>query len=423
MKFKEYIMAALSTVKSTTEDYIFMIKNRKTPKDFSRNRKMGFKETLLFMMNMVKKSLQVELIKFFDEILDKTEIMSKQAYSEARSKIKPEAFIELNDKIVDGLYAEVEDIKLWKGYRLCAIDGTVLEIPNTKVLREEFGVSKNQSGEVARAQGACIYDVLNKVIIKSKIDGYRTGERDMAKNMIEQMNTNRKYSDIIIFDRGYPSAEMVSFLYEKKIDFLMRVKKSFSNQIIKATKDDQVINMTYNGKDYPVRVIRIKISNETEEVLISSLLDIEITTQVFKELYFLRWNIETKYDDLKNKLQIENFTGATKTAIEQDFYASMFLSNMIEFAKYHSDAIIKEKHKDKDIKYEYKTNLNVLVGTFKDKLVMILLEEDDRIREMMFNKIMKMIVRSTVPIRKGRQNSRNKFLNRSKYQLNKKRCL
>jgi len=112
MKFKEYIMAALSTVKSTTEDYIFMIKNRKTPKDFSRNRKMGFKETLLFMMNMVKKSLQVELIKFFDEILDKTEIMSKQAYSEARSKIKPEVFVELNDKIVDGLYAEVEDIKL-----------------------------------------------------------------------------------------------------------------------------------------------------------------------------------------------------------------------------------------------------------------------------------------------------------------------
>ena len=101
----------------------------------------------------------------------------------------------------------------------------------------------------------------------------------------------------------------------------------------------------------------------------------------------------------------------------------MFLSNMIEFAKHHSDAIIKEKHKDKDIEYEYKTNLNVLIGTFKDKLIMILLEEDDRVREMMFNKIMKMLVRSTVPIRKGRQNPRNKFLNRSKYQLNKKRSL
>lgn len=416
-------MAAILTVKATTEDYIFMIKNRRKPQDFSRDRKMGFKETLLFMMNMVKRSLQVELNKFFEEILNKTELMSKQAYSESRNKIKPEAFIELNDKVIDGLYAEVEDLELWRGYRLCAIDGTILEIPNTKTLRDEFGASKNQNGEIARAKGSCIYDVLNKVIIKSKIDGYRIGERTMAKSMIEQMNPDCKYRDIIIFDRGYPSADMVSFLYEKKIDFLMRVKQDFSNQIIKATKNDQVINIIYDGKNYPVRVIRVMISDEVEEVLISSLLDKEITPKDFKELYFKRWNIEIKYDDLKNKLQIENFTGATKTAIEQDFYASIFLSNMIELSKQHSDAIIKEKHKDQNLKLKYKTNLNVLVGTFKDKLIMVLLEDDDRIRGMMFDKIMKMIARSTVPIRDGRQNPRSKFLVRSKYQLNKKRSL
>src|SRR6056297_3164280 len=138
------------------------------------------------------------------------------------------------------------------------------------------------------------------------------------------MDTNCKYKDLMIFDRGYPSAEMVSFLYDKKIDFLMRVKLNFSNQIIKATQNDQIIYMRYNDKDYPVRVIRVKISDNVLEVLISSLLDEEVKAKDFKELYFRRWNIETKYDDLKNKLQIENFTGATKIAIEQDFYASIF---------------------------------------------------------------------------------------------------
>ena len=250
---------------------------------------MGFKDTLLFMMNMVKKTLQVELNKFLEEILDKTELISKQAYSEARKKIKPEAFIELNNNVINGLYRDVEDLELWNGYRLCAIDGTVLEIPNTEKLRKEFGASKNQSGEVARAKASCIYDVLNEVIIKSNIDGYKTG--------------------------------------------------------------------------------------------------------------------------------------ATKIAIEQDFYASIFLVNMVELTKKYNDANIKEKNKDKNYKYEYKTNFNVLVGSFKDKLIMILLEDDERIREILFNKIIKKIARSTVPIRVGRQNPRNKFLTRSKYQLNKKRCL
>lgn len=60
----------------------------------------------------------------------------------------------------------------------------------------------------------------------------------------------------------------------------------------------------------------------------------------FKELYFKRWGIEIKYDELKNRLEIENFTGATKIAIEQDFYASIYLSNMIELARKDIDETV-----------------------------------------------------------------------------------
>lgn len=54
----------------------------------------------------------------------------------------------------------------------------------------------------------------------------------------------------------------------------------------------------------------------------------------------MRWGIEIKYDELKNRLEIENFTGKTKIDIEQDFYASIYLSNMIELARKDSDEII-----------------------------------------------------------------------------------
>ncbi|MCM1992419.1 hypothetical protein [Oceanirhabdus seepicola] len=48
---------------------------------------------------------------------------------------------------------------------------------------------------------------------------------------------------------------------------------------------------------------------------------------------FLTLRVEVKYDELKNRLEIENFTGRTKIAIEQDFYASIYQSNIIELTR------------------------------------------------------------------------------------------
>jgi len=48
---------------------------------------------------------------------------------------------------------------------------------------------------------------------------------------------------------------------------------------------------------------------------------------------FLTLRVEVKYYEFKNRLVIENFTGRTKIAIEQDFYASIHLSNMIGLAR------------------------------------------------------------------------------------------
>jgi hypothetical protein len=79
------------------------------------------------------------------------------------------------------IYTECDDLELWNGYRVSAIDGTVLEIPNTELLRKEFGCNKNQSGEVARVKASCVFDVLNKIVIQSNIGRHDVGERVTAK--------------------------------------------------------------------------------------------------------------------------------------------------------------------------------------------------------------------------------------------------
>ena len=65
------------------------------------------------------------------------------------------------------------------------------------------------------------------------------------------------------------------------------------------------------------------------EYLITSLLDKEnFKTEMFKELYFKRWGVETAYDKLKNTLEIENFSGVKSIVIKQVFYINLLVNNM-----------------------------------------------------------------------------------------------
>lgn len=97
------------------------------------------------------------------------------------------------------------------------------------------------------------------------------------------------------------------------------------------------------------------------------------------------------YNNLKDKIQVEDFTGETKKTIEQDFYAMIYLFNMIEMSESQYNPI-----KDKlntDIKQKKKTNLKLPIGTLKEKLLTILLEDSETKRKMMFREMMMQIKR------------------------------
>ena len=70
------------------------------------------------------------------------------------------------------------------------------------------------------------------------------------------------------------------------------------------------------------------LSGETE-TLITNLLFNRMGLSAFKVLYFKRWLVETKYDELKHKLKIENFYDIYRKAIYQDYYIVACLSNLL----------------------------------------------------------------------------------------------
>lgn len=106
-------------------------------KDFTRNRKLNFSETVLFILSGTKKSLQSALYAFFKEMKIQEESYTKQAFSKGRQRIKPEAFLELFTTITNEFYTTVETRK-YKGYRVSAIDGTRYSLPNSKELEKSM---------------------------------------------------------------------------------------------------------------------------------------------------------------------------------------------------------------------------------------------------------------------------------------------
>jgi IS4 transposase len=141
------------------------------------------------------------------------------------------------------------------------------------------------------------------------------------------------------FDRGYPSAEFFIDLTERQQKFLLRLSATTFKQEQKQMKnDDCLVEVVFDrtrisphrgtltadklvkAGSIHLRFVRILLQSGEYEYLATNLTLEEFSTKEIGELYSMRWELETAYDDLKNKLGIENFTGTKPFLLEQDIY-------------------------------------------------------------------------------------------------------
>lgn len=422
------------------KDAIFSKKLKDTYKvnnnDFTRNRKQTFSGTLLFMMNRVTKTLSIEIDNFIrvlkhSQVTLSSSMFTKSAFVQYRKKIKPEVFKQLSDNLINEYYTDNEDsIKLWRSFRLLAVDGSILTLPNTKELQEEFGVAKNQTDSpVTQGRISVLYDVLNGFVIDGILSPLSQSEKELAISHL----TYSKKGDLIIYDRGYPSFEMIYEHRKRNIDFLFRVQSNFNNQVkafIDSDKQMQIVkiypgkNTKLSDKEYSkddsilVRFNKVILPGGTVEVLISSLLDIiKYKDKLFKDLYFKRWKVELYYDELKNKLQVGNFSGYSKQTIYQDFYSSIFVSNIQTLLVGEINEELKEERYQ--TKYQYKVNTNVSYGILKNRILELFLS--DKPMNQITEEIKNLLKKHTIPIRPNRNYERNngKYRKRTKPRVTK----
>lgn len=419
--------------------------SRTNQKYFTRERKVGFMTLICMILNMVKRTTQIEIDEFLERFgarKGKQMTYTRQSFSEARQKLSPKAFIMINDEFIKRYY-EDDDFKTYKGYRLLAIDGLCIEIPNTEELREHYGYATNSNSDkkTARAMSSVVYDVENKIIINSLIGRYDDSEKNLAMQNISRVKDLKpeNLEDLMLFDRGYPSTEFVMFLEQNNIKFLMRISSSFfretkgtkthdENVEIKITKK-RAGNLKRRGQLIPAgttlsyRVLKVPLDSGEIETLITNLNENELKYEESKELYFKRWGIETKFDELKNKFEIENFAGVKPLVIEQDFYATILLSNFASMFEQDAEEELAKANKHKKLKHQYKINKNILIGKLKDSFIKILLEDNNIKRNILYTKFVHDLRKNVAAVVKGRAFERNKSLSTNKYSNVRRRSL
>ena len=395
---------------------------RRNKNDFTRNRKMPFSDLIYFMLNLVRTSSQIALNRFFLDIKGSEVYMSQQSFSEARQKLKWEGCRLLLERFVEWYYDLVPDFKRWRGYRVSAIDGTKVQLPSDAKLRVLYGTA-GRGDTAVTGQGSALYDVLNDMILDARLEPMSTDERSIALKHVEHLRTLSSFGkELVIFDRGYPSFDLIqAFLQEKyPITFLFRVRTKFNTDIDDLPIGDHQVTLTNGDISFDLRVVKFEISSGEIETLLTNLEDTDLTLNDFKELYFKRWGIEVEYGEQKHKLEIENFSGRTQTAILQDFYITVFLSNIIDFATSEAQEEADKERECKDNKYHYNINVNDAIGNFKDRFIRALLVENRRKRAKQMTEIIESLKRSVVPERPGRSVPRNPNPRKANFFYNRK---
>ena len=402
----------------------FKQKHKIGKNSFTRERKLSFDKIMTMMIKKSNKSIQNSLNDMQLDLAEEVTI-TNSAYTQARAKLNYTAFQEYATMAADMFYEDGEYTR-YKDFRLLAIDGSVITLPTSEDISKAFNPMqvrcqvKGFKKEVPQARASVLFDVLNNIAVDASLTNKNNSqdnqilsydERTLALQHLEYCTKD----DLVIMDRGYHSYDLFAH-YDNKTNFLVRLPKStFSKARFLFDKHSQQkdvileIKASKHSKDalkkqklpikMNIRFIQVILDNGTIEVLATNILDTNrLSTSDFKALYAKRWGIETYYDLIKNRLNLENFTGLTALAVMQDFYATIFLTNYESMLTYDLNEELKEATEEN--KYVQKVNKAISFNLIKHK-VFDLLYNDEPI-DTMLEQMEKLFLTNTIVIRPNR---------------------
>lgn len=400
------------------------------PNVFVRNRKMPPDDLAFSMINRKGLTLKLELRGYMNISHPGTQI-SKPGYLKQRMKLNPEAFVDLYQFHNRNFYSDSDtELYTFNGFLVLAVDGSDINIPTTPETLAAYGDASIKGRKPCAQIGlGCLYDTLNRMILDASICKTKFNEKAVAEAQIAAVReTIGDHPFIVTMDRGYPSTPWFLRMIDNKTYFLARLKSSdfkVEQQSLSSDDEDVEIHLTKSRRNhylgtsdeaiimsresFTLRMVRVWLDEEhtAYEILATNLPRDLFPAENFCEIYHLRWRIETAYQTLKDRLQLENFTGTKPILLAQDIYSTIYVSNIAEDI---ARDIEQEQadHLKNDYKHRMAVNRTLCIGLLKSDLIYILLEKDPKKQEELFQILYDEISENIVPVRSDRHFHRTK---------------
>jgi len=347
---KRRALFLLARVRQQLVQSDLVVRHRRDPKDFTRECMLTFPRVMVFVLQKSLKSLQSRLHEFFWELAGpNAPTVEASAFTHARAKLKASAFVELNQTVLQTVYASDDAglVKRWHGHRLLAVDSSLMRLPSHASVGKVFGWVQcaNHRGLQERyPQGrvSVLYDVLNEVALDFCLVGSKVAETELAHEHLAHVQPD----DVLLTDRGYTGYGWLVAIRARGAHFVSRCSKgSFAavQQLFARNEENVSVEVTLCAprdtraecleRGWPlelrVRLVTVRLPSGELEVLATSLLDAAAyPIEALAAVYWQRWGEETYYGRLKGRWDLEHGSGKTAEAVQQDFAATVFLSNM-----------------------------------------------------------------------------------------------
>ena len=286
---------------------------------------------LVAMLSGFKASVQNELNTFFANLANQADLSreaSAQAFSKARKQFSHLAFSRLNQHFI-ALISLHLTVPRWNGLRVVVGDASkmrmYLQDASQRMVREVIAFGLYLPGL--------------EMTLSAELYNASAGERQMLFEHLQNLHPQ----DLLVLDRGYPARWLIAHLTQRNIPFCMRVdqtgfvavqtflRSGATEQIVTIRKPKAIDCADYDCKPIPstVRLVRVVTPNGRIYAVMTSLLDgIAYPATDFSGLYHSRWRIEEAYKRLKHRMALENTSGLSWLAAQQDFGAKILADNL-----------------------------------------------------------------------------------------------
>lgn len=396
---------------------------RNPGKDFSRNRKITFSDVIANQISMESGSIRSELLEYFSYSPD---LPTTSAFTQQRDKIYSTAFKDLFYTFTSALNTSYKADEL----NIYAVDGTKSNIPTLSDTDEDYTYfSREDQRNYYQMHIDAIFDLKKQIYVGAEFcPRKKNNERKAFHSMFEQLDFPDK--SLFIFDRGYegyalmahissenkyfvirakdrknggiikgidiPNSEQFDFIYDKI--FVHKMRKAYQGNEDRyhvTHKTDSPYFLNKKRKEYHMsfRVVRFQLDNGSYECLLTNLPSQQFDINALKEIYHMRWGIETSFRYLKHTVGLLDFHSKKLDSIKQEIWSRLIMFNFCS----EIGRIV--PHKEKTNKYSYIKNYTNLVLICRRILISVSFEIAD---------IVALITRALSPVRPGRSNPRNK---------------